>query len=211
MSLTKTNKAMTLKEITDLLEVRHDKAMKKVEIMAQDSEFGAMSKIDIVYNDRGQKIETLKLDKRQSIAVASRLNTSLLMRIIDRWQELEQPTQMRLPQTMSEALQLAADQAKQLEDQAPKVEVYNSLADRKSDVNTTKLAKQLGMRSAQSLNKILRAKGVKMMMHDLPKAGYVDWFNVVAVVNNDHESSQCLITPLGQIEITKLINKETLQ
>lgn len=55
------NLSMTLKEITDLLEVRHDKAMKIVERMAQDKAFGTMSKIDIVYNDKGQKCITLDL------------------------------------------------------------------------------------------------------------------------------------------------------
>ena len=80
---------MTLKEITDLLKVRHDKSMKTVETMADTLGFGTMSKIDIVYNNQGQTIETYLLDKRQSLAVAARLNTTLLMRVIDRWQELE--------------------------------------------------------------------------------------------------------------------------
>ena len=73
---------MTLKEITDLLDVRHDKAMLKVSAMAQEPEFGTVSILDIVYNDKGQTIETYQLNKRQSIAVASRLNTALLMRIL---------------------------------------------------------------------------------------------------------------------------------
>ena len=88
---------MTLKEITDLLEVRHDKAMAKVEEMAKEPEFGSVSKMDIQYSSgkgRIDTIQTYQLDKRQSIAVAARLNTMLLMRIIDRWQELEQVTQV---------------------------------------------------------------------------------------------------------------------
>lgn len=83
---------MTLKEITDLLEVRHNNAMLVVEKMLQDQEFGTATKIQYQYtkgnNARGT-IETYQLNKRQSIAVAAKLNTSLLMRIIDRWQELE--------------------------------------------------------------------------------------------------------------------------
>ena len=45
---------MTLKEITDLLDVRHDKAMLKVAEMAKEPKFGTMSILDIVYNDKGQ-------------------------------------------------------------------------------------------------------------------------------------------------------------
>ena len=80
---------MTLKEITDLLKVRHDKAMVRVAEMAESPDFGTMPKTDIAYNQHGQTTTTFLLDKRQSIAVAAALNTSLLMRIIDRWQELE--------------------------------------------------------------------------------------------------------------------------
>ena len=80
---------MTLKEITDLLDVRHDKAMLKVAAMAESPDFGTVSILDIVYNDRGQTTKTYQLDKRQSIAVAANLSTALLMRIVDRWQELE--------------------------------------------------------------------------------------------------------------------------
>lgn len=64
---------MTLKEITDLLGVEHNKAMKKVEKMAEDPEFGWLSKTSIAYNDKGQTIQTYQLNKRQSIAVALRL------------------------------------------------------------------------------------------------------------------------------------------
>jgi|GEM_PF-4338224 len=81
---------MTLKEITDLLDVRHDKAMLKVAAMAESPDFGTVSILDIVYNDKGQTTKTYQLNKRQSIAVSARLNTALLMRIVDRWQELEE-------------------------------------------------------------------------------------------------------------------------
>ena len=199
---------MTLKELTDLIDVRHDKAMPKVAKLAKEPSFGTVSKTDIVYNDKGQTTETYILDERQSIAVASRLNAELLMRVIDRWQELEKSNKPSIPQTYAEALQLAADQAKQLEEAKPKLEVYDALADRKGDVSTTILAKQIGL-TAIKLNKWLREHGIKWQKADLPKAGYQDWFNVVADVKNGHEFTQCLITPLGQIEITKLVKGDS--
>jgi len=88
-NLAKKNKTMTLKEITDLLVVEHNKAMKTVAKMAENTEFGTVEKVATVYNDKGQTVETYKLDKRQSMAVSAKLNTALLMRVIDRWQELE--------------------------------------------------------------------------------------------------------------------------
>src|SRR5690606_11064261 len=86
------NQSMTLKEITDLLEVRHNDAMVVVARMTKEVEFGTATKISQQYiKGNGAKgfLTTYHLNKRQSIAVAARLNTSLLMRIIDRWQELE--------------------------------------------------------------------------------------------------------------------------
>jgi phage regulator Rha-like protein len=83
---------MLLKEITDLLDVRHNDAMNVVERMAKESEFGTITKISYTLpmpNNASKQIETCQLNKRQSIAVSARLNTALLMRIVDRWQELE--------------------------------------------------------------------------------------------------------------------------
>lgn len=83
---------MTLKEITDLLEVRHNDAMNVVAKMVENEDFGLATKISypiISGKGRTQEIETYQLNKRQSIAVAARLNTSLLMRVIDKVDELE--------------------------------------------------------------------------------------------------------------------------
>ena len=110
---------MTLKEITDLLDVRHDKAMLKVAEMAKEPEFGWLSKTDIQYSSgkgRIETIETYQLNKRQSIAVSARLNTALLMRIIDRWQELENQSKPSMPTTYIAALEalIASEKAKEL-------------------------------------------------------------------------------------------------
>lgn len=79
---------MTLKEITDLLEVRHDNAMRTVSKMCENQDFGNAPQIE-ERTTQGNNYLTYQLDKRQSIAVAAKLNTSLLMRVIDKWQELE--------------------------------------------------------------------------------------------------------------------------
>jgi len=87
--------SMSLKEITDLLKVRHNDAMRIVDKMVITQEFGLATKISHPIKSgkgRTQNIQTYKLDKRQSIAVAARLNTALLMAVIDRWQELESQT-----------------------------------------------------------------------------------------------------------------------
>jgi len=109
---------MTLKEITDLLEVDHSKSMSKVAVMAESPEFGTVAVLAVVYNKHGQTTNTYELNKRQSIAVASRLNTALLMRVIDRWQELEQKA-LALPGNYIEALEalLVSEKEKQIAQQ----------------------------------------------------------------------------------------------
>ena len=109
VSQTNQEYVITLKEITDLIGARHNDAMKKVEELAQEDGFGTLRKTRIVYNDKGQEIDTYQLTKKQAIAVAARLNNTMLMKVINRLEELEkQKPQFQIPQTYSEALMLAA-------------------------------------------------------------------------------------------------------
>ena len=158
---------MTLKEITDLLDVQHSKAMLKVDRMARDPEFGTVSKMDIAYNDRGQTTETYILDKRQSMAVSAVLNTALLMRVIDRWQELESAAQqpvVALPdfsnpaaaaRAWAEQYEISTAAQEQLQIAAPKVEYHDKVLASDNGLLTTEIASELGM-SAIKLNRLLR-------------------------------------------------------
>ena len=49
---------ITLKEITDLINTRHNDSMRKVEELAKEDGFGTLRKTRIVYNDKGQEIDT---------------------------------------------------------------------------------------------------------------------------------------------------------
>lgn len=62
--------------------------------------------------------------------------------------------QKQLPQSFSEALQLAADQARQLELAAPKVQYFDTVVERSTLLNATQVAQKLGM-SAMAMNKHL--------------------------------------------------------
>ena len=135
----------------------------------------------------------------QCMLVGMRESKAVRRSVLKKLKELQQ---FKIPQTLPEALQLAADLAKKIEEDKPKIEVYERLADRKGDVSTTVIAKQLGTTSIK-LNRWLREIGAKWLNSDLPKAGFMDWFNVVSDVKNGHEFTQCLVTPHGQIEIAK--------
>lgn len=61
----------------------------------------------------------------------------------------------QIPQTLGEALQLAANQALQIEQDAPKVNAYDKLINSKNLKSVGDVAKSIGLRSAQALNKKL--------------------------------------------------------
>ena len=52
---------ITLKEITDILGVRHNDYMVKVKKLAKESSFGTLRETSIVYNDNGQETNTEKV------------------------------------------------------------------------------------------------------------------------------------------------------
>lgn len=74
-------------------------------------------------------------------------------------QKLAQP-QFEIPQTLGEALQLAADQQKLIEKNQPKVDYYDEQMRNPGLMTMTEIAKDFGM-SAVTLNKILAEKKVQ--------------------------------------------------
>jgi len=195
---------MTSQDIAALVDSRHDDVKRSIERLAERGviELPPMALIKTAT----KPVQVYEIGKRDSYIIVAQLSPEFTAKLVDRWQELENTVQTPahiIPKTYAEALMLAANQAAQLEQQAPMVEVYKLLADRKGDVSTTIIAKELGT-TAIKLNKFLRDKGIKWLNADLPKAGYEKYFNVVADVKNGHEFTQCLVTPDGQIAIAKL-------
>lgn len=157
----------------------------------------------VVKNPNKTETTVYRLTIEQCTLVGMRESKSVRRSVIEKLKQYQKTPQFSIPQTLPEALRLAADLADQLEAARPKLAAYNLLADRRGDVSTTVVAKEIGT-TAIKLNKFLRDYGVKMLRIDAPKAGYEDWFNVVTVDVNGETRSQCLVTPKGQLEIAKL-------
>ena len=68
--------------------------------------------------------------------------------------------QYQIPQNMAEALQLAADQAKKLMEQQPKVDYYDNQMRNPGLMTVTEIAKDYGM-SAKDFNKLLHQFGIQ--------------------------------------------------
>lgn len=131
---------MSSREIADLVESRHDSVKRTIERL-QDKGLIQLTPMVEVKNHLGQAVAEYQLIKRDTYVVVAQLSPEFTARLVDRWQELENQQMPQIPQTLSEALRLAADQAEQierqnllLEQQRPKVEFVQ----RYVEVGTTK-------------------------------------------------------------------------
>lgn len=212
---------ITLKEITDLIGVRHDKSMTKVEELSFEDGFGTLSKIDIVYNDKGQTIPTYQFTKKQAIAVGARLNTSMLMKVINRLEELELSKQFKIPQTFSEALLLASKQAEQIEyqnklllEQKPKVDFFEAVTGSKDTIDMGSVAKVLNRKIGRNkLFDFLRENGI-LMSNNVPYQKFCDsgYFRVIETKYNKPDGSthiglKTLVYQKGVNYINKLLER----
>lgn len=71
----------------------------------------------------------------------------------------EKATKPQIPQSFAEALQLAADQARQLELAAPKIQYFDTVVERSTLLNATQVAQKIGL-SEIAMNKALDQLGV---------------------------------------------------
>ena len=89
--------------------------------------------------------------------------------------------QFQIPQNMAEALQLAADQAKKLMEQQPKVDYYDTQMHNPGLMTVTEIAKDYGM-TATKLNRLLHEFGVQfkqgkhwVLYHKYDGKGYTQY------------------------------------
>ncbi|AWV87080.1 phage antirepressor KilAC domain-containing protein [Acinetobacter radioresistens] len=155
--------SMTSLEIAELVQSRHDKVKQSIERLAERKVI-ALPPMGVVVkeaNNRTYNIEVYifsgEQGKLDSITVVAQLCPEFTAALVKRWYELE--NQNKLPQSFAEALQLAADQARQLELAAPKVQYFDTVVERSNLLNATQVAQKVGM-SAVCMNKLLDELGV---------------------------------------------------
>lgn len=106
---------MSSREVAELTGHRHDQVLRTARALVEQ---GVTQSVETLYthDQNGQQYPEHRLTKRDSLVLVARLSPEFTALIIDRWQELENGVH-RLPQTMAEALRLAADQQDQIEQQ----------------------------------------------------------------------------------------------
>lgn len=118
---------------------------------------------------------------------------------------------MQIPQSFAEALQLAADQAKQLELAAPKVAHYDKVVDRHTLLTATQVGQKIGL-SAIMLNRVLSEIGVYNMAHKRGKA-FKQWFidkGLGEMKQTDMGYSQPLFSLKGEAWVIERLASESV-
>lgn len=157
-----TNKmTMSSFDIAELTSKRHDSVKRTIDFLVRENIIAKPHGVEVAYtNSFGAEAKRLdyifsgEQGKRDSIVVVARVSPEFTALIVDRWQQLENANKPQIPTNFADALQLAADQAKQLEQQAPKVNYFDRVVERENLLNATQVAQKLKL-SAVKMNRYL--------------------------------------------------------
>lgn len=207
---------MSSREIAELTGSSHDNVLKTIRSLVVK---GVVSSNDTpyVHAQNGQVYREFLLTQRDTLVVVSGYSVELRAKIIDRWQELEaQVGKFQIPATYAEALQAAADQARDNQslrlvilDQEPKVAAIKRLAAAGGAICITDTAKQLQLQPSRLFSWleqhrwIFRRKGSKRWVAYQPRitSGYM--VHKVTALKPDPETGieraafDPMITPKG--------------
>ncbi|MDQ0035906.1 phage antirepressor YoqD-like protein [Variovorax boronicumulans] len=200
---------MTSREIAELTGKRHDHVMRDIESMLVD--LGATS--PQIWGDLpdsyGRPQRVVFLPKRETLILVSGYSVAMRAKIIDRWQELEAGLVPQVPQTMAQALRLAAEQAELLEsaqlqiaEAAPKVEFHDRYAASTGNKGFREVCKLLHANEREFREFLISARIMYRLAGELtPMAPHIDAgrFVVKAGTSLDtgHAFNQPKFTPKG--------------
>lgn len=209
MNIVAANESLTMSsgELAELIGIERKEANKKIRDMFQDEILREI--ISPAFRPNGQ-VDYYMLPEIESTMFVGRWHTPFLRQISQFWvQKKKNSQQFQIPQTLGEALQLAADQAKQLELAAPKVAFVDNLVDRTALMNATQVAQKHG-KSAVWLNKILAELKVYNAAVKRGRA-FQQWFidkGLGEMKQSEEGYSQALFTAAGEVWINEKLHTE---
>lgn len=235
MSIKETMSSLQIAEIT---EKRHDAVLRDIRNLLEQG-VGAHNFVESSYNSsQNKELPCYILTKKGCLILASGYNALLRERIINRWEQLEIQHRnggFQIPQTLSEALMLAAEQTKRLEkaqaekqllqekteqqeqviqQQAESVRYLDRIQSSVSTYTVTQIAKEFGL-SAESLNRKLhelkvqfKQNGQWLLYADYQDKGYTKTITREHLdhLGNIRTSQQTVWTETGRRFIHKLLD-----
>ena len=206
---------MSSREIATLCDKRHDNVMADIRKMLNELGLYAPDFSGTYTTEQGNQYECFNLPKRECLILVSGYNLKLRTKIIDRWQELEQATTPRLPQTYLEALRALADEVEahehtqqQLAIAEPKVQYFDKLVERNLLTNFTTTAKEFGVKRKDFVAYLIDNGYIYRDQRGnlLPYAVHVPHlFEVKEYCKDHHSGTQTLITPKGRETLRLLL------
>lgn len=201
--------AMTSLEIAGLCDKRHDHVCRDIKVMLEQLNIQSPQIWGEYTDDRGRSYLLFHLPKDLCLTLVSGYSVVLRKRIIDRWLELENSQQVSVPQSLPEALRLAADLAEQkqllteqLAAAAPKVEFVDRYVDASGSMSFRQVAKLLKAKEPKfrlfllESNIMYRLGGVLTPYSHHTEAGRFEVKTGTAAASN-HAFSQSRFTAKG--------------
>lgn len=156
LQVVREGQTMTSREISDLVELRHDNVCRTIQNLAAESIIRP-PQIEEVKNDQNQTVKQYRIGKRDTFVIVARLSPEFTARLVDRWQELESkiknPT---LPQDYLSALKALTSEVEenqklqiQLEHAKPSIEFVEKYVD------------STGLKGFRQVCKLLKANEAK--------------------------------------------------
>lgn len=164
-----------------------------------------------VATDSRAYVQYYLLDRKHTDCLLTGYSAIARMKVIERWHELENKQAPQLPQSFAEALQLAADQAKQLELAAPKVEFHDKIVNDEKTFSFRDAAKKIQQRP-NKLIEWLRDNGY-LCLNNIAKQQYITqglFATHTGVSDAGHHYTQCRVTSKGLSYFTSKLGDEKL-
>lgn len=159
---------MSSREIAELCEKRHPDVKRDVENMLRELGINVSSFAHIYRDARNREQREFLLDRELTETLITGYSIALRHKVIRRLHELEQKASApSIPQSLPEALRLAADLAEQnshlqlvVSEQAPKVEALNRIAVAEGSLCITDAAKSLQIKRKDLLKVMQERKWI---------------------------------------------------
>lgn len=219
---------MTSREIAELTGKQHGNVMRDIrallDILEQDSNLNFVCVTSSYTAETGQVYPQYELDKDTTLCLVAGYDALVRMKIIKRWQELEQAVsadQPKLPQTYIEALEalLAAEKEKLVLQEAnaemkPKAEYFDNLVARNLLVNIRDTAKELRVKQNEFVAFLLDGKYLYRDQKGKlrPYAQHTPTlFEVKEFSRGEFSDVQTLVTPQGRETFRLLLQVPRLE
>ena len=145
VSIATTSLTMSSREIAELTGKRHDHVIRDIEKMLADLNLDGPKFGGVYTGGNGEQRKCYNLPKNLTITLIAGYRADLRLKIVDRWLELEQQAQPRVPTTLSEALRLAAEKAERVELLEPKAAALDAISQSQDDLGVRDAGRELGI------------------------------------------------------------------